>query len=202
MVNCAEDNKKIQSLQNTQQTPSKPVLPLTVSNPLPAGASPMPLPNISAPAITPNTMSVQNNNINAQLRNSQKSASVLPNVPKLPILLPSSTSVARSVPSVPVLSQKIQLIKSLLGVVIKIGSEKDEILWLDVKDRSSGEIVRITVDSKKTRVIKKDILQATLKDIKIGDMVKVIFNQAGKNIPVNVISVIIKEDLKTSASPE
>jgi len=201
MVNCAEDNKKIQPLQNTQQTPSKPVLPLTIPSPLP-GVSSTVSPNISAPPVVSNTMNVQNNNIDAQLRNSQKSASMLPNVPKLPILLPSSTSVAGSVPSAPVLSQKIQLIKSLIGAVIKIGSEKDEILWLDVKDISSGKTVRINVNSKKTRVIKKDILSATLKDIKIGDMVRIIFNQAGKNIPVNVISVIIKEDPKTSASPQ
>jgi len=199
-ADCAENNKKIQPLQNTQQTPSKPVLPLTVPSALP-GASSAVSPNISAPPVTSNTISVQNSNIDAQLRNSQKSVS-LSEVPKLPILLPSSTSVAGSVPSAPVLSQKIQVIRSLLGTVIKIGSEKDEILWLDVKDRSSGETVRVNVDSKKTRVIEKDILPVALKDIKVGDMVRVIFNQAGKKIPVNVISIITKENPKTGASPE
>jgi hypothetical protein len=200
MADCVENNKKTQPLQNTQQTLSKPVLPLTVPSVLP-GASSAVSPNISVPLVTSNTMSVQNSNINAQLLNSQKSVS-LPDLPKLPILLPSSTSVAGSASSVPVLSQKIQLIKSLLGTVIEIGSKKGDILWLDVKNEFSGEIVRINVDSKKTRVIKKDILQAALKDIKVGDMVKVIFNQTGKKVPVNVISIITKEDLKTSASPE
>jgi len=204
MADCAEDNKKTQSLQSTQQTSPKPILPLTVSSPLP-GVSPSPalLPNIPTQVIAPKTaVIVQNSNTDAQLRNSKNSAAALPKMPNLPILLPSANGVAGSVPSVPVLSQKIQLIKSVLGTVIKIGSEKDAILWLDIKDRFSGKTVRITVDSEKTRVIKENIPQTTLKDIKIGDIIRVIFNQASKDTPVNVISIISKEDLKTSTSPE
>ena len=124
----------------------------------------------------------------------------LPKLPKLPTL-PPSTSVTKSVPSVPILPQKIQLIKGLLGTVVNIGSKKDEILWLDVKDRFSDETVRINVNSKKTRVIQKDAA-LVLKDIKTGDIVRIIFNQAGKEIPVNVISIINEEDLKINAQPK
>ena len=200
MADCAENNKKTQSLQNTQQTTLKPVVSPAVSSPLPDASSVLSS-AISTPPITSNTVRVQNNNMDTQLRNPQRSIPALPNLPKLPTL-PPSTSIIKSGPSAPLLPLKIQLIKSLLGVVVNIGLEKNEILWLDVKARFSGEIVRINVDSKRTRVIKKDVLSATLKDIKVGDMVKVIFNQAGKEIPVNVISIITKEDLKTSVSPE
>jgi len=139
---------------------------------------------------------------NNQLRRPQAaSIPMLPSLPKLPTL-PPSTIAAKSIPNVPILPQKIQLIKSLLGTVVNIGSEKNEILWLDIKDRFSDETVRVNVNSKKTRVIKKDTLPLVLKDIKVGDMVRVIFNQAGKNIPVNVISIISEEDLKTSTQPK
>lgn len=203
IVNCAEDNEKTQSSQKTQQTLLKPILPPMVPGPLP-GVSPTPSPNISAPPIMPNIMDVQRiNKINAnnQLRNSRINTPALPNLPRLPTLLPS-TSVATSVPSAPILPPKIQLIRSLLGTVIDIGLEKNEIAWLDVKDRFSGETIRINVDSKKTRVIQKDALPLVLKDIKVEDMVRVIFNQAGKNIPVNVISIINEEDLKTDVQPK
>ncbi len=200
IVNCAEDNEKTQSSQKTQQTLLKPILPPMVPGPLP-GVSPTPSPNISAPPIMPNTINTQKINTDTQLRKPQASIPMLPNLPKLPTL-PPSTSVAKSVPSAPMLQPKIQLIKSLLGTVINIGSEKDEILWLDVKDRFSGETVRINVNSKKTRVIKKDALPLALKDIKVGDMVRVIFNQAGKKIPVNVISIISEEDLKPNTQPK
>ncbi len=209
----AEDNNKSQSQssqvsdekssQTSEQTPPKSILPPVVPSPLPS-VSPAPSPNISTPPIMPDTMDVQRiNKINAnnQLRSSQINIPALPKLPKLPTL-PPSTSVTKSVPSVPILPQKIQLIKSLLGTVVNIGSEKDEILWLDVKDRFSDETVRINVNSKKTRVIQKDALPLVLKDIKVGDMVRVIFNQAGKKIPVNVISIISEEDLKINAQPK
>jgi len=202
IVNGVENNEKTQSSQKTQQTLSKPILPPTVPSPLP-GISPTPSPNIAIPPITPNAMDIQRiNQINAsnQLRSPQINTPALPNLPKLPTLLPS-TSVATPVPSAPILLPKIQLIRSLLGTIIGIGLERDEIVWLDVKDRFSGETIRINVDSKKTRVIKKDITLA-LKDIKTGYMVRVIFNQAGKEIPVNVISIIDEEDLKTGAQPK
>jgi hypothetical protein len=205
----AEDNNKSQSQssqvsdekssQTSEQTPPKSILPPVVPSPLP-NVSPAPSPNISTPPIMPDTMDVQRiNKINAnnQLRSSQIN---IPALPKLPTL-PPSTSVTKSVPSVPILPQKIQLIKSLLGTVVNIRSEKDGILWLDVKDRFSDETVRINVNSKKTRVIQKDAALA-LKDIKTGDMVRVIFNQAGKEIPVNVISIINEEDLKINAQPK
>lgn len=208
----AEDNDKSQSqssqvsdeksFQTSEQTPLRPILPPVVPSPLP-NVSPTPSPNITIPPIMPNTMDVQKiNKINAnnQLLNSQINTHALPNLPKLPTLLPS-TSVATSIPSVPILLPNIQLIRSLLGTVIDIGLEKNEITWLDVKDRFSGEMIRINVSSKKTRVIQKDAAFA-LKDIKIGDMIRVIFNQAGKEIPVNVISIINEEDLKTNIQPK
>ncbi len=199
IVNCAENNEKTQSLQKSQQTLSKPILPPVVPGPLP-GISPTPSPNISAPPIIPDTTNAQKINADIQLYKPQTSIPTLPNLPKLPVL-PPSTSVAVPVPNAPILPQKIQLIKSLLGTVIDIGLEKDEIIWLDVKDRFSDETVRINVDSKKTRVIQKDAALA-LKDIKTGDMVRVIFNQAGENIPVNVISIITEEDLEPITQPE
>nr|MBU1327560.1 hypothetical protein [Candidatus Omnitrophota bacterium] len=210
----AEDNNKSQSQssqvsdkkssQTLEQTSLRPILPPVVPSPLPS-ISPMPSPNIAIPPITPDTMDVQRiNQINAdnQLRKPQAAGiPTLPSLPKLPTL-PPSTIAAKSIPSVPILPQKIQLIKGLLGTVVNIGSEKGEILWLDVKDRFSDETVRINVDSKKTRVIKKDVLPLVLEDIKVGDMVRVIFNQAGKKIPVNVISIINEEDLKTDTQPK
>ncbi len=201
----AEDDNKSQSqsseksFQKSERTPSRPILPPVVPSPLP-NISPTPSPNIATPPITPNTMDVQKiNQINAnnQLRSSQIDTSVLPKLPTLP----PSTSVATSVSSTPILSPNIQLIRSLSGTVIDTGLEKNEIIWLDVKDRFSGETVRINADPKKTRVIQKDAALA-LKDIKTGDMVRVIFNQAGKEIPVNVISIINEEDLKTNAQPK
>lgn len=213
IVYSAEDNNKSQSQssqvsdekssQVSEQTSPRPILPPVVPSPLPS-VSLTPSPNIAISPIMPNTMDVQRiNQINSnnQLRSSQINTPALPNLPRLPTL-PPSTSVTKSVPSVPILPQKIQLIKGLLGTVVNIESDKGEILWLDVKDRFSDETVRINVNSKKTRVIKKDALPLVLKDIKVGDMVRVIFNQAGKKIPVNVISIINEEDLKTNVQPK
>jgi len=193
MINYAKNNKKIKSSGRSQQIPSRPILPPVVPSPLPS-ISPTPSLSISAP----NTMSAQKINTGIQFRRPQAN---IPNLPKLPEL-PQSTNVAKSVLSAPILPQKIQLIKSLLGTIIKIGEKENKILWLAVKDRFSGETIRINVDSEKTRVMRKDIAAFALENIKIGDMVRVIFNQAGKERPVNVISIINEEDLKPNAQPK
>jgi hypothetical protein len=196
IVDCAET----QSSKKNQQTLSKPILPPVVPNPLPS-VSPTPSPNISVPPIMLDTMDAQNIYSNTKLHRPVDSIPTLPNLPKLPTL-PLSTNITKAAPSVPILPQKIPLIKNLLGTVVNKGSEKDEILWLDVRDRFSEETIRINVDSKRTRVIKKDVSSLALKDIKVGDAVRIVFNQAGKNMPVNVIDIITEQDLKINTQPE
>jgi hypothetical protein len=196
IVDCAET----QSSKKKQQTLSKPILPPVVPNPLPS-VSPTPSPNISVPPIMLDTMDAQNIYSNTKLHRPVDSIPTLPNLPKLPTL-PLSTNITKAAPSVPILPQKIPLIKNLLGTVVNKGSEKDEILWLDGRDRFSEETIRINVDSKRTRVIKKDVSSLALKDIKVGDAVRIVFNQAGKNMPVNVIDIITEQDLKINTQPE
>jgi len=83
------------------------------------------------------------------------------------------------------------------GEVIDKSSEKDETLWIKVRDDIFDQTLKIKVHSENIPVIKEN-KAASFKDIKVGDMVNVVFSQSGKEISAHFISILTKEDISPS----
>jgi len=98
------------------------------------------------------------------------------------------TAVPTELPQIPVIGNSI-------GEVTDIGSEKDGTLWIEVKDDIFNETLKIKVASKSVPILKKTTV-LNFSDIKIGDMVSVIFNQESEEISATFISIMTKEDLE------
>ena len=87
------------------------------------------------------------------------------------------------------------IIGNSIGEVIDIGKDKDGTSWIQVRDDIFNETLKIKINPGRTPVIKKSTVMS-FNDIKIGDMVSVIFNQQGENISANFVSILTEEDLK------
>ncbi|NQV04757.1 MAG: hypothetical protein HQ532_04580 [Candidatus Omnitrophica bacterium] len=170
-----------QSSQHPQ--PAKPILPPTVPSSS-IGASPMLSPHIAAPPI----------NRSPIVMPSVHSASQYPNRPVHSI---PSVPFQATVPAAAVPTQlpQIPIIGNSLGEVTDIGSEEDGTPWIEVKDDIFNEILKIKVNSKNVPILKKTTV-LNFSDIKIGDMVSVIFNQENEEISATFISIMTKEDLE------
>lgn len=162
--------------------PPRPILPPIIPS-SPLGLSPSPSPQITAPSVTPATITMPSSNINYQPATIQASFQSSPARAVLP-----TVNVPTELPQIPIIGNS-------LGKVINTGSGKDGLTWIEVKDEIFNETLKIKINPKSTPVIKKSTA-IDYRDIKIGDVVSVIFNQQEENIVANFISVLTEEDLK------
>lgn len=195
-----DEMQRIQQQQNQQQ---RPILPPVVSQPA-SMISPTPSPHITAPQITPQVISQPQ--IMPQARVPQPPT--MQNIPSIP-----TYAAAPTVP-VPVEAPNIPVMGSAVGKVIDTGLDKDGALWIEVNDELFGENMKIKMDMvKKTPVTKQGSIMS-FKDIKIGDMVNVIFtnkdkgggffgSESDENI-ASFVNILTEEDMKmmNQASPD
>ncbi|MBU4342843.1 MAG: hypothetical protein KJ902_00425 [Candidatus Omnitrophica bacterium] len=169
--------------------PSRPILPPIVPS-SPSGISPTPSPHIAVPPVTPRPIIVP----------SIPKLPKLPQIPKIPTIpvhkLPG-TPVRVTVPVTDALSHlpRVPIIGSLIGRVANIGSKESEVPWIEVKGEFVERTLKINVDPQGAPVVKKDT-RLSFEDIKIGDIVRVIYNQEGTRFTANFVSILIEEDIK------
>lgn len=176
--------RHIERQQSSQQPqPAKPILPPTVPSSS-MGASPMLSPHAAAPPINRNPIVTPPVYPASQYPNRP-----VHNIPSVPF--------QATVPlaAVPIQLPQIPVIGNSIGEVTDIGSEKDGTPWIEVKDDIFNEILKIKVASKSVPILKKTTA-LNFSDIKIGDMVSVIFNQENEEISATFISIMTKEDLE------
>ena len=76
------------------------------------------------------------------------------------------------------------------GKVIAMSSEEDEILWIEVKDELFlNQTSKIIVNPKKTSIISRGG-SSSFKDIKVGDIVDVVFDQEKEERIAIFISIL------------
>lgn len=169
-----------QTPQETHAT--QPILPPTVPS---SPVSPTPSPHIAAPLVT-NTPPITTPPVPA----STFSQTPIQNMPSVPVqaTVPVAANVSTELPQPAIIGNSI-------GEVIDIGKNKDGSSWIQVRDDIFNETLKIKVNPGRTPVIKKTTVMG-VKDIKIGDMVSVIFNQQGEDISANFVSILTEEDLK------
>ena len=157
--------------------------PVSMLPPVAAGIPPVPSPQITTPPVMPAAITRPQPNINYQPvtihANSQSSPAMA--------ILPTANAPAE-LPQTPIIGNSI-------GKVVNTGSEKDGLPWIEVKDEVFNETLKIKINPKSTPMLKKST-PVGYRDIKIGDVVNVIFNQQGEDIVANFVSILTEEDLK------
>ena len=111
------------------------------------------------------------------------------NIPSVPFQATVPTA------AVPTQLPQIPIIGNSIGEVTDIGLEGDGTSWIEVKDDIFNEVLKIKINSKNVPILKKTAV-LNFSDIKIGDMVSVIFNQENEEISATFISIMTKEDLE------
>ena len=176
--------RHIERQQSSQKSQSaKPILPPTVPSSS-MGASPTLSPHIAAPPINRSPMVTPPVHSVSQYPN--RPVHSIPSVP-FQATVPLA-AVPTELPQIPVIGNSI-------GEVTDIGSERDGTPWIEVKDDIFNETLKINVASKNVPILKKTTV-LNFSDIKIGDMVSVIFNQESEEISATFISIMTKEDLE------
>jgi hypothetical protein len=107
---------------------------------------------------------------------------------------PPAYSTAPAV-NIPTELPQVPIIGNSMGRVLDVGREKDSLPWIEVRDDIFDETLKIKINPASTPVIKKTTVLG-FNDIKIGDMVNVIFNQTGEEITANFVSIMTEEDIK------
>ncbi len=176
---------KYQKLYKKNQLP-RPILPPTVPSSS-SGVSPTPSPHIAVPPVTPRPIRIPSFPTVPQFPEIHKSP--MHNLPSTPVhvAVPVTNALA-GLPQVP-------MIGSLIGRVINIGQKEDEGPWIEVKGEFVKRTLKIKVDPQSTPVAKKGST-SSFKDIKIEDIVRVVFNQEKRNITAIFISILNEEDIK------
>ena len=168
--------------------PSRPILPPTVPSSS-LGVSPTPSPHIAIPPVTPRSITVP----------SLPTLPKIPNIPKSPIPDLPSVPVHVTVPvtSVSVELPRVPIIGSLIGRVINIASKEDESPWpwIEVKGEFVDRVLKIKVNPQLATVVKKE-MKLSFEDIKIGDIVRVIYNQESTRFTASFVSILTEEDIK------
>ena len=169
---------EVQRQQSSQQSQSaKPMLPPVI--PLPAaGISSTISPHIAAPVLNtgPSRMSTPRHIYPMQ------------SAPLQAMTLTPAVNVAIELPSIPIIGHSI-------GKVLDIGREDAATSWIEIRDDIFNETLKIKIKTKNVPVLKKATVMS-FNDIKIGDILSVIFNQEGEEISANFISILTKEDLE------
>jgi len=186
MAYSAEDEEKVQSQaphtyypRSSQEIrPPRPILPPAV----PSGSSsvsPTLSPHIAAPSITPSAINTSSPQFQKTTIHDLKSTPV-----ETPVSLPN---IATTMPP-------ISIIDNVAGEVISMSSEEDEVLWIEVKDELFfNGTQRIMVNPKKTSIISRGG-SLSFNDIKIGDIVDVIFDQDDGESVATFISILGRRD--------
>ncbi len=120
--------------------------------------------------------------------NAQRKKSTIHNLKSTPIETPAPLPdiISDVVP--------IPIIDNVAGRVVALSSEEDEVLWIEVKDEFFlFDTLRIRVDPKKTSIIGRDD-SSSFNDIKIGDVVDVVFNQENEESIATFISILNKQN--------
>lgn len=191
----ADDTKNLQlqqqqaaSIQHQQAQNARPILPPVT--PSSSAVSPTPSPHIAAPPMSSGPISTPPVN-------------PVPSFPKTPIYNMPSAPVQAATPAMNTAGEALQpnIIGNSIGEVIDIGREKEGSSWIQVRDDIFNETLKIKIDPVRTPVFKKTSVMS-FNDIKIGDMVSVIFNQDGENILANFVSILTEEDLKLMQESE
>ena len=171
-----------QQLPQDEQ-PSKPILP-PVTPFIPSGVSPTPSPYISAPFITSSSMSMS-----PTPAESKFPKTTIHNLPSTP------AKVTMPIINISTEPTQVPIIGNTLGKVISIRLEEGGIPSIEVRAELFDEILEIEIDLETTTVMRRTSV-LKVEDIKIGDMVNVIFNQEGSRFTANFISILTEEDLK------
>lgn len=169
--------------QNIQA--SKPILPPVVPS-ASTVASPTPSPHIAAPPVTPGTMAVPYQPIP-----NLPPMHIPPNIPSSPAQLTApSMPTSFELPQIPVFGNSI-------GKVLNKGKEKDGTPWLEVQDQLfSNETIKIKLKDLKNIPIVKQGAIIRFEDIKIGDMINVMFRSETEENIANFIDIMTEEELK------
>ncbi len=157
--------------------------PTSMLPPVAAGIPPVPSPQITTLLVAPAAITRPSSNINHQPATIQTNLQSSPAKAVLP-----TANVPTELPQVPIIGNSI-------GKVVNTGSEKGDLPWIEVKDETFNETLKIKINPNSTPVIKKST-PVGYRGIKIGDAVNVIFNQQGENIIANFVSILTEEDLK------
>ena len=187
-VEATEESVEIQKpkeLYKKEQS-SRPILPPAVPS-SPSGLSPTPSPHIAGPPVTLSPITVP----------SIPKIPQVPNIPKAPIHKLPSVPVHVTAPTTSVSSQlpQIPIIGILIGKVINIGSKEDDIPWIEVKGEFVNRTLKIKINPHTTPVVKKDT-RLSFEDIKIGDIVRVIYNQEATRFTASFVGILTEEDIK------
>ncbi len=175
---AAQDKREAPQQSSSQQ---KPILPPTV----PSGSSvvsPTLSPHISVPSIGATTINTPTATVSPQIS--------IPSMPSTPtpaqVPMPNMTAHAM-VPQVPIIGNTI-------GEVVDKGKEKNGRLWLEVRDSLFEQVVRIKIKDLNNTPIVEQAERRGFEDIKIKDMVNVIFTNDNQDNIANFISIVTEEE--------
>jgi len=163
---------------------ARPILPPVIPAAPPA-VSPTPSPHVSAPPVFP-----QHINARPQVgRQVFSQPPITPNIPSAPAQI--------AAPNVPLLTDvpNVPMIGSAIGRVLNLGSDKKGVPWIEVKDDLFGEAINIKVKNLKNTPIIKQAAIMDFNDIKIGDMLNILFTNQDEENTANFISILTEEEL-------
>jgi hypothetical protein len=178
---AAEDKKDLKhypppeeyqkSYTNTKGPPAIP--------PSPSNLSPITSPQIAAPPVQPVSITVPQPAPPSSVLNPPSMPAHIPGPPPSPVYM--------EVPQVPIIGNTI-------GDVLNKGTDRNGILWIEVMDRLFGQEIRIEIRNLKNTPIVKQAGIMRFEDIKIGDIVNVIFRTEGDINIANFISIMTEEE--------
>lgn len=184
---AAQYEKPQQDTPQPQPQQSRPILPPVIPA-TSSGISPTPSPNISAPSIATGAINVPGRGASAF------STGHIPSGP--------AHVAAPSVPFQPRVPQ-VPIIGSTTGKVVSIGKDTDGTPWIEVKDMLLNRPIRIKLKNLKNIPIVKEASIMRFEDIKIENILKVLFSTEGEENIAHFISFMTEEEteaLKKDAS--
>ena len=172
--------------QPQRAQPSKPILPPTVlSSPL-AGVSPTPSPHISAPGVMPQTITTTTH--------TSPVTAPQTHLPEFP-----STPAQATMPTMPaqIKLPDISTFISIIGKVVNTGTDENQILWIEVRDRLLDRTLRIKIKNLEATPILRQTAAMNFEDIKSGDPVNAIFTRDGDENLANLIRIMTEEEVES-----
>ena len=176
--------EEIQKAQQHSQQQQRPILPPVVPA-FTSMVSPTPSPQIAAPQITPQFISQP-----SHIQQNVPTAPIMRNIPSVPAYIASP-----NVP-VPIDIPNISMIGNTIGKVVKLGSEKDGSLFIDVDDELFGETIRVKIKNLKNTPIVRQASIYDFNQIKIGDTVNAMYHTEDEDNVANFISVLTEEEIE------
>ncbi|MBU0758895.1 MAG: hypothetical protein KKC66_01840 [Candidatus Omnitrophica bacterium] len=175
-----EYQKSLREMQST-----KSILPPTVTPGLPS-VSPAFSPHIATPPIyAPGSINIPFNPTAIA-----SPAHTMHNMLNIPV-----HAVAPNIP-VPTELPQVPIFGNTIGTVQDKGSEKNGILWIEVYDGLFGQLILVKVKNLKNTPIVRQASIMKFEDIKIGDIVNIMFMTEREENIANFINIMTEEELE------